>query len=144
MRIDPKDYAEDKGLVEDLSYVLQNLCKAKKAASIAEKRILNDVALSFLSTYIGFLEDGTREFPEWIGSHDARTTDVVNHPSHYTDGKYETMDFIYNWSFDWGPANTVKYISRAGKKHSTNGGYLEDLRKARYYLNDYVARIVIH
>ena len=61
--------------------------------------------------------------------------DPVNHPSHYTDGKYEVIDFIEdrNLDQDFRIANAVKYISRAGKKPGEDGE--QDLSKALWYLN---------
>lgn len=43
-------------------------------------------------------------------------TDNVNHPSHYTDGKIEVIDFIEQKNLDFHRGNAVKYIARAGKK----------------------------
>lgn len=40
----------------------------------------------------------------------------VNHPSHYTSGKYECIDVINDWGLDFCLGNAVKYICRAGKK----------------------------
>lgn len=62
--------------------------------------------------------------------------DPVNHPSHYTDGGIETIDYIENncktvWSM-----NAVKYISRAGKKSKETE--LQDLEKARWYIRRYM------
>ena len=42
--------------------------------------------------------------------------DLINHPSHYTDGKYEVLDVIDDWWFDYRTGNALKYISRSGKK----------------------------
>lgn len=63
-----------------------------------------------------------------------RTDDPVNHPSHYTDGKYECIDFIESQGYnkDGYLFNAVKYISRAGKKDPTKRK--EDLEKAIWYL----------
>ncbi len=58
--------------------------------------------------------------------------DVVNHPNHYTDGKYEVIDFIHQYAPLMDAGNAVKYISRAGKKDEDK--YIEDLEKARWYL----------
>lgn len=62
-------------------------------------------------------------------------TDPVNHPSHYTDGKYECIDYIETNGFhrDGYLFNAVKYISRAGKKDPEK--YEEDIQKAIWYLN---------
>lgn len=60
-------------------------------------------------------------------------SDNVNHPSHYTDGKYETIDFIERNRFDYHDGNAIKYISRAGKKNPDK--MIEDLEKALWYIN---------
>lgn len=58
--------------------------------------------------------------------------DVINHPSHYTDGKYEVIDFIEDYRLPFHLGNAVKYICRAGKKDPDK--YVEDLKKALWYL----------
>ena len=58
--------------------------------------------------------------------------DPVNSPDHYTSGGIETIDFIEAKELDYNLGNVVKYITRAGKK---NAKKLEDLKKARWYLN---------
>lgn len=63
-------------------------------------------------------------------------TDNINHPSHYTDGKYETIDFIERNLETFYAANIVKYITRAGKKSKETE--VEDLEKARWYLERYI------
>ena len=60
----------------------------------------------------------------------AMEQDVVNHPNHYTMGKIEVIDFITDQSMDYLEGKIVKYISRYKYK---NG--LEDLKKARWYIN---------
>lgn len=59
--------------------------------------------------------------------------DNVNHPTHYTDGKYETIEFIERNRFDYHDGNAIKYISRAGKKDPDK--LIEDLEKALWYIN---------
>ena len=59
--------------------------------------------------------------------------DVVNHPSHYTDGKIEVIDFIEDKNLNFHRGNAVKYISRAGKKDPNKE--VEDLKKARWYID---------
>jgi hypothetical protein len=63
----------------------------------------------------------------------AKPDDPVNHPTHYTDGGIETIDFIEAKRLGYHLGNVVKYICRAGKK-GTNMG-LQDLQKARWYLD---------
>ncbi len=60
-------------------------------------------------------------------------TEVVNHPAHYggADNPYEAIKVIEAWGLGFCLGNTVKYISRAGKKDPT----LQDLKKAQWYLD---------
>lgn len=62
-------------------------------------------------------------------------TDWVDHPEHYggVDDPYETIKVIEAWDLDFCLGNTVKYISRAGKKDQTMA--IVDLKKARWYLD---------
>lgn len=61
------------------------------------------------------------------------TEDVVNHPSHYTDGKIEVIDYIEDKQLGFCLGNAIKYISRAGKKDKNKE--IEDLEKAVWYIN---------
>ncbi len=65
--------------------------------------------------------------------------DVVNHPSHYTDGKIEVIDFIDDKKLGFCLGNAVKYISRAGKKDPTKE--IEDLEKAIWYINHHIKNL---
>jgi len=65
-------------------------------------------------------------------------TDMVNHPPHYTVGGVETIDFIEAKQLNFNLGNVVKYLSRAGEKDSDP---LQDLQKARWYLNREIARV---
>ena len=65
--------------------------------------------------------------------------DNVNHPSHYTDGKIEVIDFIEQKNLNFHRGNAVKYIARAGKKDPAKE--VEDLRKAVWYLNREIERL---
>jgi hypothetical protein len=64
--------------------------------------------------------------------------DEVNHPSHYTLGGIEVIDAIEAWDLGFHLGNCVKYVARAGKKDAAKT--LEDLRKARWYLDREIAR----
>ena len=59
---------------------------------------------------------------------------MVNHPNHYggEDNTYEAIKVIEAWDLDFHLGNTVKYISRAGKKGADKE--LQDLKKALWYL----------
>lgn len=60
--------------------------------------------------------------------------EMVNHPSHYggAENVYEAIKVIEAWDLDFHLGNTVKYISRAGKKDTDKE--LQDLKKAMFYL----------
>lgn len=62
-----------------------------------------------------------------------KQNDNVNHPSHYTSGNIEVIDFIEDQKLDYHLGNAVKYISRAGKKDPAK--IVEDLQKAVWYIN---------
>lgn len=70
-----------------------------------------------------------------------KDTDMVNSPPHYTQGKakcpgcqhpIECIDVVRHMGFNKG--NIIKYLWRADDK----GKMLEDLKKARWYLNDLI------
>lgn len=65
-------------------------------------------------------------------------SDVVNHPSHYTRGGIETIDFIEAKGLGFNLGNVVKYVSRCGHKKSrglsADTKALQDLEKAKWYL----------
>jgi Protein of unknwon function (DUF3310). len=60
----------------------------------------------------------------------------VNNPQHYggADNPYEAIKVIEAWDLGFHLGNTVKYISRAGKKDAE----LQDLKKAKWYLDRYI------
>lgn len=68
----------------------------------------------------------------WDGSVD-RENDIVNNPSHYTQGKIEVIDFIIDQDMDYLTASALKYLCRYKHKH-VGEGQIEDLRKARFYI----------
>ncbi|HRH59171.1 MAG TPA: DUF3310 domain-containing protein [Chitinophagaceae bacterium] len=61
-------------------------------------------------------------------------SEQVNHPAHYggADNPYEAIKVIEAWKLDFCLGNTVKYISRAGKKETDKT--VQDLEKAKWYL----------
>lgn len=65
----------------------------------------------------------------------------VNHPKHYggEDSIYEAIKVIDAWDLGFSLGNTVKYISRAGKKDPNKE--LEDLRKAKWYLEHHISKL---
>lgn len=67
--------------------------------------------------------------------------EMVNNPEHYggVDNPYEVIKVIHAWDLGFDLGNTVKYISRAGKKDPQKE--LEDLKKAAWYLNHHIKMI---
>jgi hypothetical protein len=64
-------------------------------------------------------------------------TDTVNHPPHYNahPAGVECIDVVEHMTFNTG--NAIKYLWRAGLK----GDALEDLRKARWYVEREISRL---
>ena len=65
-------------------------------------------------------------------------SNVIDHPSHYNRGKIEVIDFIEDQGLSFHLGNVIKYIARAGSK----GDKLEDLKKARWYLDRYINEVM--
>jgi hypothetical protein len=65
----------------------------------------------------------------------------VNHPKHYggSDNVYEAIKVIDAWNLGFSLGNTVKYISRAGKKETDKE--LQDLKKALWYLTHHIEQL---
>lgn len=64
------------------------------------------------------------------------TSDPIN-PDHYKVGGVETIDFIEAKGLNYNLGNVVKYTTRADHK----GNRLEDLKKARWYLNREISKL---
>ena len=69
----------------------------------------------------------------------ANANDPVNHPSHYTQGKIECIDFIMDKKLNFCRGNAIKYMVRAGIKDKSKE--VEDLQKAIFYLNREIENI---
>ena len=57
---------------------------------------------------------------------------------HYNMGKYEPIDVIEDWELGFNLGNTLQYINRAG--HKDKDKVIEDLKKARWYLDREIDR----
>ena len=70
----------------------------------------------------------------WIATN-RQNQDIINHPPHYTQHKsgVECIQITEHMSFCLG--NVMKYVWRADEK-----GGLEDLKKARWYLEREISR----
>lgn len=67
--------------------------------------------------------------------------DPVNHPSHYTShpSGVECITITEHHNFCVG--NAMKYMWRAGLKGDTQEKQLEDLKKARWYIDREISRL---
>lgn len=73
-----------------------------------------------------------------LGERPKPDNDPVNHPSHYTAySGIEVIQLTEQMNFNRG--NAVKYIARAGLKNPETE--LEDLEKARWYIDREIERI---
>lgn len=63
--------------------------------------------------------------------------DAVDHPQHYNTGRIEVIEAIEDWKLGFHEGNVVKYVARAKYK----GRELEDLKKARWYLDRAIQRL---
>ena len=75
---------------------------------------------------------------------DTKTTDMVNHPAHYTAGKVECIDALesmvsgYKDTIQAGLAwQVVKYVWRLPLKNNA----LEDAKKAQFYLDRLIKKL---
>ena len=86
--------------------------------------------------YHGTFSDGNMEcfYPNKPEVPAPENKETINHPSHYggEGNPYEVIKVIEAWKLGFNLGNTVKYISRAGKKDKTKT--IEDLEKAKWYL----------
>lgn len=99
-----------------------------KYSKVPKKKDVQAIAEKVVQT----IEEQAVELP--------KQEDVINHPSHYTRGKIEVIDFIEDQQLPYHLGNVIKYIARAGHK----GDKLEDLKKARWYLDRYINEVMQH
>lgn len=93
-----------------------------------------DKALALIGKAVPTVTDGYNA--EIVMCDEIHADDPVNHPSHYTDGKIEVIDFITDKKLGFCLGNAVKYIARAGKKDPSKT--IEDLEKAIWYITHHI------
>lgn len=122
--------------------VLDNILD--RLGKLEEKVINTQLTLHSIDLKSNALEKKVNENLDWkdlngTASFESNKNDIqddpVNHPKHYTDGKYECIDFIEEYGTITHIGNAIKYISRNGKKDTSK--YAEDLNKAFWYLHRY-------
>lgn len=99
-----------------------------------------------IDDYTGYIGEVWFDNPSYDPDHNrdavvvaaTEAVDSVSHPSHYTYGKIECIDFILDKQLDFSLGNAVKYIVRAGHKSETGKTdkekAIEDLKKAIQYI----------
>ena len=91
--------------------------------------------------------DSFRDYFVKLENREIVQNDRVEHPSHYTWLKdlwgIEVIDITRHLNFNLG--NVIKYVLRSGRKAeqgiSVDDKAVEDLKKARFYLDDEIKRI---
>jgi|TARA_R110000851_G_scaffold311309_1_gene471432 hypothetical protein len=68
--------------------------------------------------------------------------DKVNRPNHYNinwkgEQTIETYTYIRSWKMDYPESNIIKYVTR----HPYKGKSLQDLKKARWYLDKLIEEV---
>lgn len=101
--------------------------KTKEHSKIMEETTVKEITIK---------QADTKDLP--VVADKPQVHDAVNHPSHYTRGKIEVIDFIEDQQLPYHLGNVVKYVARAGYK----GDKLEDLKKARWYLDRYINEVM--
>ena len=99
--------------------------KTKKSGKVVHKLAISRSTMKQLIEAEQAIRD---QIPKLAAAMDS---DKVNHPAHYTTGGIETYDYIVAKGLSYELGNVVKYVSRADHK----GNKLEDLQKARWYLD---------
>ena len=61
--------------------------------------------------------------------------DKIKHPSHYFRFKIEPITFIMQNGIPYAEGNAIKYICRWRYKHDTKEAQIEDLKKAKQYID---------
>ena len=119
-----------------ISGVYQAVYLQKKKAKSAKKPKSNWKLASVSTSKKSVYQKPSTLAPNAVMSM-ALHADMVNHPPHYKAGGIETIDFIEAKNLGSNLGNVVKYVSRADLK----GNKVEDLQKARWYLDRAIANL---
>lgn len=135
-----KEYyvAFDTELFKKYSVRLENMADSFQSVVAFVK---NKTNIGFSVDYIGraYKLEPVNSFWNKVAEKTSKKEEV-NHPNHYADGKIEVIDFIEDKSLGFNLGNSVKYISRAGKKDPEKT--IQDLEKARWYLTREIERLL--
>lgn len=127
--VDPPN-GQAKPVVATVTGIITNSNTGEVVAYMTSKRKIRPEEIHYLAP--GRPEPGS--VSEALDRINTADSDPVNHPAHYGgDTTYEVIKVITAWGLGFDLGNVTKYVARAGKKDPSKE--LEDLRKARFYLN---------
>ena len=136
-----KKYRKEKGLTQTeladkLGKTLRTVQKYESGEILPSINNVYEIAKAlevFSNDIIGGVAKGFNFFDVDI----EEKKEMIDHPSHYNQGKFEAIDVIEDWKLNFNLGNTVKYISRAGHKDNI----IQDLKKSLWYLNREIDRL---
>ena len=136
-----KKYRKEKGLTQTeladkLGKTLRTVQKYESGEILPSINNVYEIAKAlevFSNDIIGGVAKGFNFFDVDI----EEKKEMIDHPSHYNQGKYEAIDVIEDWKLNFNLGNTVKYISRAGHKDDI----IQDLKKSLWYLQREIERL---
>ena len=136
-----KKYRKEKGLTQTeladkLGKTLRTVQKYESGEILPSINNVYEIAKAlevFSNDIIGGVAKGFNFFDVDI----EEKKEMIDHPSHYNQGKFEAIDVIEDWKLNFNLGNTVKYISRAGHKDDI----IQDLKKSLWYLNREIERL---
>ena len=136
-----KKYRKEKGLTQTeladkLGKTLRTVQKYESGEILPSINNVYEIAEAlevFSNDIIGGVAKGFNFFDVDI----EEKKEMIDHPSHYNQGKFEAIDVIEDWKLNFNLGNTVKYISRAGHKDNI----IQDLKKSLWYLQREIERL---
>ena len=136
-----KKYREEKGLTQTeladkLGKTLRTVQKYESGEILPSINNVYEIAKAlevFSNDIIGGVAKGFNFFDVDI----EEKKEMIDHPSHYNQGKFEAIDVIEDWKLNFNLGNTVKYISRAGHKDNI----IQELKKSLWYLQREIERL---
>ncbi len=98
---------------------------------VPKGQYINEDNIELVQDSVPIPDLGTKEANKIIRDANKSSSDPIVKPSHYTQGKIEILDFLEDQKLDFRLSNVIKYVCR----HAYKGKPLEDLKKARFYLD---------
>lgn len=101
--------------------------------SLANNRICNNIGIAYYKDSLAIFVNNAFE---GCKKEEVSSFNPVSNPSHYCEGrKYEPRKVIEDWELGFYLGNALKYIARAGRKDGGTEKEIEDLNKAKQYID---------